>query len=78
MSPKAFFILAVTALVSVVGAGLAVSLQPEYRSSREIGTKVFPNLMDRVDSVARIEIIHPEKTLNVRRQGDTLQTRLRY
>lgn len=69
MSPKAFLILAVVALVSVVGAGLAVSLQPQYQSSREVGNKVFPNLMDRVDSVARIEIIHPEKTLNVRRQG---------
>lgn len=70
MSPKGFAILAIVAAVSVVGAGVAVKMQPDYGGSKEAGTKVFPNLMERVDLVARIQVVHPEKTLNMKRQGD--------
>ena len=70
MNPKAFAALGLVTVVAVAGAAIALSLQPDYGGTQEAGTKIFPNLMDRVDSVYGIEVVHPEKTVHVNRQGE--------
>jgi hypothetical protein len=70
MNPKAFAALAVVAVVAVGAAAAALYVQPNYGGTQGAGSKIFPNLMDRVDSVYSIEVIHPEKTVHVNRKGD--------
>jgi hypothetical protein len=69
MNPRGFLILVVATVVSIAAAAIAVVTAPQYASTAEVGRKVFPDLMEKVDNVARIEIVHPEKTLNIKRQG---------
>ncbi len=69
MNPKGFLILVVAAALSVAAAAIAIGTAPQYAATAEVGKKVFPNLMEKVDNVARIKIVHPEKTLNIKRQG---------
>jgi hypothetical protein len=69
MNPKGFLILVVAAALSVAAAAIAIGTAPQYAATAEVGEKVFPNLMEKVDNVARIKIVHPEKTVNIMRQG---------
>jgi hypothetical protein len=69
MSPKGFLALVVAAAVSVAAAVIAVTGEPDYAGTADAGTAVFPDLMEKVDAVARIEVVHPEKTVNIKREG---------
>lgn len=57
MSPKTFITLAAAAIVAIVAAAVSVSMQSGPPAAGEVGQRLFPGLIDRVNDVRTVEVL---------------------
>ena len=69
MSPRAFIALAIVTALAVLGAVAAIVAQPELRRAATPDEPVFPLIEERVNDVAKLEIVSPEATVTIAVDG---------
>lgn len=71
MKPKTFIAFAVVAVVSVAAAGIAVSRQPGFETADVAGSRLFPDVLDKVNTVAAVTVEQGDKHVTLHRQQDS-------
>ncbi len=70
MSPRTFTVIAAATAITVALAAFSLARQPGYRPVAGTGEKTFPDLLGRVNDVARLLVDGPEGTITLTRGED--------
>lgn len=70
MQTRTLLVLGLATAAAVVGAGWALNRQPEVRTEIATGGPLFPDLMNRVNDVTRIDLASSKGTATIARDGD--------
>ena len=69
MTPKSVFVLAAATAVSIAAAAVSVTVNQGYSTSAGDGL-LFPDLMDKVDSVTKVVVSDKDQEIAIIRTGD--------
>lgn len=70
MQTKTLLVLGLATAAAVAGAGWALNRQPEVRTEIATGGPLFPDLMNRVNDVTRIDLVSAKGVATVARDGE--------